>query len=166
MGGRGLPPGERVVRELHPHARVLIVPAVTVPLVVGLAAYAAAVLPAGRWQQPGRLAVAAVAGLLLIWRSVLPWLRWRTTSYLLTTDRLVTRRGVVARSGRDLPLRRVSDVGFAQSAVERLWGCGTLVVESAGEHGRVVLADVPRVRDVQRELLELLEPPDDRSLRG
>ena len=57
-----------------------------------------------------------------------------------------------------------NDITFQHSFVERLLGCGTLVVESAGERGQVTLADIPRVERVQRTLYELVESTDDRRL--
>lgn len=87
--------------------------------------------------------------------TVRPYLRWVTTHYVVTDRRLITRRGVVARTGRDLPLDRVSDISFSRSVLERLLGCGTLVVESAGERGQLVLEHVPHVEQVQRRIHEL-----------
>ena len=41
--------------------------------------------------------------------------------------------------------------------LDRLLGSGTLVVESAGEHGQLVLTEIPRVVDVQAQLFQLVE---------
>jgi hypothetical protein len=41
-------------------------------------------------------------------------------------------------------------------------GCGTLVVESAGERGQVVLRDIPRVETVQGTLYRLVEEDSER----
>ena len=70
---------------------------------------------------------------------------------------MVTRVGVLTRTGRDVPLTRVNDVSFTETLLERVLRCGTLTVESAGERGQVVLTDVPRVAEVQRTLYELIE---------
>jgi len=149
--------GEEVVLDLHPHWKRLVVPAALVPIVVGLATYVVFVLPSGSFQTAGRLAVIAVAVAVLLRFSVWPWLRWLTTRYVLTTHRVVIRQGVFARSGRDVPLTRVNDVSFHHSLVERMLGCGTLTIESAGEHGQVELPEVPRVEQVQREVYRLVE---------
>ena len=66
-------------------------------------------------------------------------------------------RQVLSRHGRDVPLTRVNDVSFQRSFVERLFGSGTLIVESAGERGQVVLKDVPDVEGVQRDIYRLVE---------
>lgn len=155
--------GEQVQLELHPHGKALVLPVAALLVVVPLASYAAARIPAGGAQPVLRVAVAVLALLLVGVLTVRPWLRWVTTVYVLTDRRLITRRGVVARSGRDLPLERVNEISFSHHVLERVLGCGTLVVESAGEGGQLVLEDVPRVEAVQRRIHELagaLEPAE------
>lgn len=149
--------GEQIVLDLHPHWKRLVVPAALVPIVAGLATYAIFVLPSGSLQTAGRLAIAAVALAVLLRFAVWPWLRWLTTRYVLTTHRVVIRQGVFGRSGRDVPLTRVNDVSFHHSLLERMLGCGTLTIESAGEHGQVELPEVPRVEQVQREVYRCVE---------
>jgi uncharacterized membrane protein YdbT with pleckstrin-like domain len=94
--------------------------------------------------------------LLMIFLTV-PVLRWRTTTYTLTTKRLQTRYGIITRRGRDIPLTRINDVSFEKGLLDRLLGAGRLVVESAGEHGQIVLRDIPRVEYVQATLFKLVE---------
>ena len=45
-------------------------------------------------------------------------------------------------------------------------GCGTLVVESAGERGQLVLRDVPHVEEVQRDVYRLAEADEDQRRHG
>jgi uncharacterized membrane protein YdbT with pleckstrin-like domain len=84
-----------------------------------------------------------------------PFLTWWNTVYAITDRRLVLRQGVFNRTGHDMPLSRLNDVRFSHNVIERVLGCGTLVVESAGEAGQLVLDDVPRVEQVQRTLYRL-----------
>jgi uncharacterized membrane protein YdbT with pleckstrin-like domain len=148
---------EDIVLDLHPHWKRLVAPAALVPLVVGTTSYLMFVLPAGAWREPARWAIIAVAAIVLLRWSVWPWLRWETTRYVLTTRRVVIRRGVFTRSGRDIPLTRVNDVSFHHSLLERMLGCGTLTIESAGEHGQVTLPEVPSVEQVQRAVYRCAE---------
>ena len=53
--------------------------------------------------------------MLLCWLAVKPWIEWRTTHYVFTTHRVLIRRGVLRRTGRDISLQRISDVAFSQS---------------------------------------------------
>jgi uncharacterized membrane protein YdbT with pleckstrin-like domain len=148
---------EQVVLDLHPHWKRLLLPALLVPVAVGLATYVVFLIPSGSLRMPLRWAVVALAALVLLRWSVWPWVRWATTRYVLTTRRVVIRQGVFGRSGRDVPLTRVNDVSFHHSLLERLLRCGTLTIESAGEHGQVVLPEVPDVEQVQREVYRCVE---------
>ncbi len=109
-----------------------------------------------------RLVIGLVALLAaLIWFGV-PFLRWRTTVYEVTTRRLRLREGILTRSGRDFPLNRISDVSFSQDLLDRMFGCGRLVVESPGEMGRLVLSEIPDVKRVQAVLFELVGEEESR----
>ena len=37
---------------------------------------------------------------------------WLTATYTITTKRLITREGLIARRGHDIPLMRISDVAY------------------------------------------------------
>lgn len=151
---------EQVVSHLHPHWKALIRPAFVVILAVAAVVLAGIFLPTGERMiglyVVGAIALVAVA-LLAFW----PWLRWRTTHYVFTNERVIMRHGVFSRSGRDIPLGRINDVSFSHGIIERMLGCGTLTIESAGERGQVVLTDIPRVEKIQSVLYELVE--DDRA---
>jgi uncharacterized membrane protein YdbT with pleckstrin-like domain len=147
---------EQPVLLLHPHWKTLIRPVLVAVLVVAIALVAVA-LPSGSDAAAIRGAVGVVAVLFLMVWLIVPVLRWRTTTYELTTKRLRTRFGVVTRHGRDIPLTRISDVSFQTGVLDRLLGSGRLVVESAGEHGQIVLRDIPHVEEVQATLFSLVE---------
>lgn len=149
--------GEEVVLDLHPHWKRLVVPVLVLLVVAAGYGFLLAQVADGTI----RLVVAVVALLLLLWRVGVPLLRWRSTLFVITTRRVVLREGVLRRSGRDVPMSRVNDVTFSHTLLERLLGCGTLVVESAGERGQVVLTEVPRVEQVQRTIYELCDRPFD-----
>ncbi len=148
--------------ELHPHWRRLIVPALALPLVVGLGAYLATLYDGGN-QGIVRLVILVVGLGLLFFVSLIPFLSWICTLYVVTTRRVALRTGILNRSGRDVPLTRVNDVSFQHSVVERIiFKSGTLSIESAGERGLVALDDVPRVEDVQATIYRLAEEDDER----
>jgi uncharacterized membrane protein YdbT with pleckstrin-like domain len=149
--------GEEIVLNLRPHWRRVVVPVVLIPIVAGVASYLWFVVPHGRTREPLRIAIVVVALAVLLWWSLRPWLKWLTTRYVMTTRRVVTRTGVLSRKGRDVPMTRINDVSFSHTVVERIFGSGTLVIESAGERGQIMLSDVPHVEAVQRELYGLVE---------
>jgi uncharacterized membrane protein YdbT with pleckstrin-like domain len=156
---------ESLVHDLHPHWKALISPVITLVLVLGIGGFIAARIPEGDKQTLGRVAVLVLALLLLGFYSLRPFLRWITTHFVITDRRVLVRTGILARTGRDIPLSRINDITFSHTFLERLLGCGTLVVESAGERGQVTLSEVPKVERVQRELYDLVERTDER-LRG
>jgi uncharacterized membrane protein YdbT with pleckstrin-like domain len=122
-------------------------------------------VPAVRDAAAGRLALGAAALVVVIVFVAVPLLRWRTTSYELTNRRLRLRAGILTRTGRDFPLTRISDVSFQQGLLDRLLGCGRLVVESPGEHGQLVLTEIPSVQHVQATLFQLVEDEQARLAR-
>jgi len=155
--------GEEIVLDLHPHWSRLVVPVLVLVVVCGLGGYGIAAAPSGSAHSIVQRVILAVAVVLIVWFTVLPYLRWVTTRYVLTTDRLILRTGILARHGRDVPLNRVNDVSFSENLLERMLRSGTLVIESAGERGQITLANVPQVEHVQRELYRMVEEGERRQ---
>ncbi len=148
---------EQVRLDLHPHWHQLLGPMLLLPITVGLASYLFFIVPHGGLRAPLRWLIVAVAVVILVWWVIRPWLRWVTTRYVVTTKRVLLRDGIFRRHGRDIPLTRVNDVSFDCTVIERMLRCGTLTIESAGEHGQVPLHDVPQVESVQRTIYQLVE---------
>lgn len=162
---RSLSEGERSVMIVHPHWKTVLWPVVILIITAIAASVVVIVIPASKAAGYERIGVAVLAALVVLRWSVVPILRWRTTTYQLTTRRLRLRQGVLARSGRDFPLIRISDVSFSHGILDRMLGCGRLVVESAGEHGQLVLTEIPRVERVQATLFQLVEDEQTRVSR-
>jgi uncharacterized membrane protein YdbT with pleckstrin-like domain len=163
---RLLADNERIDTQLRTHWKALVGPVVALLVVVPLTTFLLARIPDSSSQTLVRAIVAIVGIVALIWLCVLPFMRWWTTVYVLTTHRLILRQGIIARSGRDIPLARINDVSFSHTAIERVLRCGTLVVESAGERGQVTLTDIPHVEQIQRRLYELVEADAEANRRG
>jgi uncharacterized membrane protein YdbT with pleckstrin-like domain len=152
---------EKVVLHLHPHWKALIQPVVVLVVAIAVLAVGAVIAPAGGGTTVGLYVVGVLALIAVAWLTVWPWLKWRTTHYVFTNERVLLRQGVLSRDGRDIPLGRVNDVSFSHGLVGRMLGYGTLTIESAGERGQVVLSDLPNVEKTQSILYELVE--DDRA---
>ena len=150
---------EHVVRSMHPHWKALIVPVFW--LIVAGVGVSAAWIFLSSWAPAVLFVITGIGVVAFLALSVWPWLRWRTTHYVLTNERVIVRVGVVSRTGRDIPLGRVNDVSFSHGILERMLGCGTLTIESAGERGQIVLDDIPHVEKVQSVLYELVEADRD-----
>src|SRR5215213_3549282 len=119
-------------------------------------------MPAGDLQQPARLAVGVLGLAVLLATVVGRVLRWATTHFVLTTERLIFRSGVVAKFGREIPLERINDVTFSQSLFERMIGAGDLLLESAGEHGQSRFSNIRDPEAVQLEIYRQMEANDRR----
>ncbi|WP_045877531.1 PH domain-containing protein [Pseudofrankia sp. DC12] len=152
---------EIVVLDLHPHWVRLVGPLASAALVLLLAVLGVFFAPSGSVQKPLQYLVLIVAVAALSYLSVRPWLRWVTTRYVITTERVLLRHGILTRTGHDIPLVRINDIGFNQTLFERMFSSGTLTIESAGERGQLSLASVPNVEQVHLRLYELGE-----DLRG
>jgi uncharacterized membrane protein YdbT with pleckstrin-like domain len=161
---RSLAVGEESVAILHPHWKTLVRPIALTFLVVAVLLAGEVVIPSNKWAVIERLALAVVAIVALMLCLMLPVLAWRTTVYELTNKRMRLRDGILTRSGRDIPLSRITDVSFRKGILDRLVGSGTLVVESAGEHGELALTEIPHVERVSSLLFQLVE--DERSYDG
>lgn len=155
--------GETVVMTLRTHMKAVFVPLLILLLLV-------VVVVAVWWLGPdnpilawGTLGVATVAAVIWV---VIPHLRWLTTEYTVTTKRISMRSGIVTRVGRDIPLYRINDVTYEKDLLDRMLGCGTLVISDASDGPGLTLHDVPHVEDVQVRLHELLFAHDDGSDDG
>jgi uncharacterized membrane protein YdbT with pleckstrin-like domain len=148
---------EEIVLEFHPHWSTMVATIFWALLSIAVAGVIIFFIPDGSAQMMIRLIVAGVGLLAVIVVGFVPFLRWVTTTYTLTNRRFVMRHGILARAGRDIPLTRVNDVSFQHSLIQRMLGTGTLIVESGGEHGQLVLKSIPRVEHVQSQLYRIVE---------
>ncbi len=144
---RRLVPGEEVLVDVRPHWSGLAAPgAVLVAVIAG--AVTALVDGVASWVDWPILAVLVGAALWLLGR----YLRWATTRLVLTTSRIVERRGILARVSREIPLGAVSEIGLRRSLLERMIGTGDLLIESAGPDGVEVFSDLPRPAVIRDEI--------------
>ncbi|HWC43368.1 MAG TPA: PH domain-containing protein [Actinomycetota bacterium] len=153
---------EELIYDLRPHWLTLVVPVLLTLLVVLAVGAAWVVMPAGDLQQPARMAVGVLGVAVLLATVVGRVLRWATTHFVLTTERLIFRSGVVAKFGREIPLERINDVTFSQSLFERVIGAGDLLLESAGEHGQSRFSNIRDPEAVQLEIYRQMEANDRR----
>jgi uncharacterized membrane protein YdbT with pleckstrin-like domain len=149
--------GEASVVVLHPHWKVLVRPIAVAFLVVAALLVLEVIIPSSKSADIERLALLAFAIVLLMWWLMKPLLRWRTTTYELTTRRMRIRDGILARNGRDFPLSRIVNISYRTTLLDRMLGSGTVVLETAGEHGDLTLDEIPHVQQVQSMLFQLVE---------
>jgi len=83
---------------------------------------------------------------------VVRYLKWTTTSFVITSDRLIFRTGVVSKMGVEIPLERINTIHFSQKVFERLTGSGDLIIESGGEDGQQRFTDIRRPDQMQKAI--------------
>jgi membrane protein YdbS with pleckstrin-like domain len=93
-------------------------------------------------------------------------LRWQTTHFVVTSERLVFRSGILAKQSRDIPLEKVNDIASSQTFLERLMGSGDLLIESAGERGMQTFNNIPHPDGVQQEIYRQMEDNHARMVGG
>ncbi|MEA2506883.1 MAG: hypothetical protein QOH48_1501 [Actinomycetota bacterium] len=150
---------EKLVFDLKPHWIELLYP-IFWTVVLAIAAYLAQTV--ARHHARPREIILVVAIVLWLWLAVAPFLRWAYTDFVLTTDRLITRTGVLAKHSKEIPLERINDVTFNQSVLQRMVGAGTLVIESAGERGQETISHVRNPEQVQLMIYKETERSSDR----
>lgn len=147
--------GERVVVSTRTHPKALLLPVLILVLALGVAAYAQRT-GGGAAAGVMHVAVWVVAAVVIVLWVVRPVVAWATTTYTFTNRRFIKRSGLIGKEGRTIPLNRISGVDFEFGVIDRIFGCGTLVVSDASELGRVELEDVPHVEEVQLKVADEL----------
>jgi len=145
---------EVVVRHMHTHIKTLL-PAIIIEVVLVLAAAVGSFyVPANAryWALPTIWIAVLILSFPLF---VIPWIKWATATYTVTTKRIITRHGIFTRTGHDLPLSRISDVQMEKNLDDRFFGCGTLALQTSADDP-LLLHDVPKVEIVQVEISNLL----------
>lgn len=147
-----LNPGETIVISTRTHPKALILPILALVVLLAVGVFVQTAID----ERIVSLVVWVIVAVGVIWFVLRPFLIWLTATYAITTRRLITRHGVITRRGHDIPLTRISDVAYEKDLIDRLLGCGTLIISDASTHGQVALPDIPRIEKVQRDLSDLL----------
>jgi membrane protein YdbS with pleckstrin-like domain len=153
---------EELVLDLRPHWWFMFEPSgfLLSAAVVGLLL----VVFVDGWDWVKYAAVALIVG-ALAWFGI-RYAKWVTTNFVVTSDRVVYRSGVLAKKGIEIPLERVNTVFFNQGIFERMLGAGDLSIESGGETGKQTFSDVRRPSAVQNEIYRQMELNNTRMYGG
>ena len=141
---KNLNANESVALDMHPHWWYFAEPAfaLVVAIAIGIVVLA-------KTDSDGlnivALALLVIAALWLTGR----YLKWITTNFVITSQRLIFRQGLFAKSGIEIPLERVNNVNFTQGVLERILGAGDLLIESGGEDGQQRFTDIRHPDKVQ-----------------
>lgn len=89
--------------------------------------------------------------------------QWATTFFVLTTERVIYRSGLVSKKGTEIPLDNISAVLFSQRAFERVLGLGDITVQSSAAQGDAVFDDIRRPGLVQKRIYEEMNAQKERD---
>ena len=135
-------PGENLILKDHPHW-IVLVKSLVVPLILLIVAVVIDITVPhsgiAHFRTIVSLGAAAIAGLWLI----VVWIRWQSTSYTLTDQRIKIESGIFARQSKMIPIDRVQDCTTRQSLFGRMLGYGRVEVDAAGAQGAEVLDHLP-----------------------
>jgi membrane protein YdbS with pleckstrin-like domain len=125
---RYLLPHERQLITIRRHPAILLGPSVTV-----LAALAVVVTLTGGWKFSGYvlLIIWLAWGLLLlrlIWRVA----NWRVDYFVVTAERMLVIRGLLAQDVTMVPMARMTDMAYQRPTLGRILGYGTFIAELSG----------------------------------
>jgi uncharacterized membrane protein YdbT with pleckstrin-like domain len=151
---------ETIAVDLHPHWWYFAWPAALLIGGVVLAILSIA------WDSDVLRTTAIVVLLVAaVWLGI-RYLKWLTTNFVVTTDRVIYRSGVIGKSGIEIPLERVNTVFFNQGVFERMVGTGDLVIESAGVNGEQHFTDIYDPDRVQNTIHKQMDINDERRGGG
>lgn len=146
---KNLNSNETIALDMHPHWWYFAQPAAALvgSIVIGIVVLSKT--EAGETAgKAARLVTVALLILTAVWL-IGRFLKWLTTNFVITSQRIIFRQGVVAKSGIEIPLERVNNVNFNQGVFERMLGAGDLLIESGGEDGQQRFTDIRHPDKVQ-----------------
>lgn len=152
--------GEKVERDLHPHWLTVVVPTIFGLLLAAACIAVVGVTPDDETGNRIQWVAVAVFVLVAVPAVFVPYLRWRTTHYVITSHRVMVRRGILTKNGKDITLSKITDVSFQQTVVDRIIGAGSLHIESAGDSPDENLTNIPRSNEVQQLINRLIDEDD------
>ncbi len=152
--------GEKVERDLHPHWLTVVVPTILGLLLTAACVFIVIQTPDDETGNRIQWIAVAVLVLVAIPAVFVPYLRWRTTHYVITTHRVMVRRGILTKQGKDITLSKITDVSYKQTVLDRIIRAGSLHIESAGDSPDENLTYIPN-SDVVQQLINRLIDEDD-----
>ena len=156
---------ETIALDLQPHWWYFAGPAaaLAISIVVGLVGR----IQLGRGNPRTFLEYVSLAAIIIsaLWLAQ-RFAKWKTTNFVITSDRVIFRQGLIAKSGIEIPLGRVNNVNFNQTVFERLIGAGDLLIESGGEDGQQRFSDIRNPQAVQNLLHAQVEAKASRGMGG
>jgi membrane protein YdbS with pleckstrin-like domain len=158
--------GEQLIVDLRPHW-IALVRAVGVAILT-IVAWIVLLprLPDGSSHDILFWVVIGLGIVALLWWTVRDSVRWATSHFVVTSDRVIHRSGLIAKNSMEIPLEAINDVRFHQGVFERMIGAGDLIIQSASESGREVFGDIRHPEEIQKTIYHQGEQNQKRMYQG
>lgn len=152
--------GEDLVLDPRPHPIQLALPTLYTIVVTIAAGFLARWIGGPWWLWP---AIWIVAMLIYPVRRLI---RWLTSNFAVTSERVIHRQGWIAKRSMEIPLEAINDVRFEQGIFDRIVGAGTLRISSASEFGTNSFDDIRHPEEVQKTIYHQGEMNKQRMYQG
>lgn len=161
--------GEQVLWRMRPHWIILVGPtfwgAVSTGVFVAIMSGLNAMIPNRSGAPWVDWVLFCVYAIVLIKYTGTGYVDWLTTRYTFTNQRVITRTGLIVINGETLPLEKVHSIQFKKTLLERLFGSGSLTIESAAEN-EAIIKNVTRAEEVHKALYEQIASRGSSERRG
>ena len=136
-------PGENLVLKVHQHW-IFVVKSILIPVALLILVVVSdfTFIPSLKVSNLALFLTLGVVALALLWLIVV-WIRWQSTSYTLTDQRIKIESGVFGRQSKMIPIDRIQDCTTRMSLMGRMLGYGRVEVDAAGAQGAEVLEHLP-----------------------
>ena len=136
-------PGENLVLKVHQHW-IFVVKSISIPVALLILVVVSdfTFIPSLKVSNLALFLTLGVVALALLWLIVV-WIRWQSTSYTLTDQRIKIESGVFGRQSKMIPIDRIQDCTTRMSLMGRMLGYGRVEVDAAGAQGAEVLEHLP-----------------------
>lgn len=152
--------GEREIATARQHWSIAVPPILGSAVILVVVLVILAVIPS-KIGSTGigtvKLAIAALAAVVLVVHALIRWLQWRYATFTLTDHRIVVTKGVISRVTESIALDRIQDTVVRKPLADRLIHAGDIEIESAGRDGTEVLRRIPRADEFYTQLLQAIE---------
>lgn len=152
---------EELVLNLHPHWWTITPSILTLGISIVLGIWALT-WGSGSAASVGKGFFAVLVIVCLVWFGI-RYVQLITTYFVLTSDRVIYRSGIVAKKGVEIPLDSVNAIHFEQKIWERMLGLGDLKVDSASIAGTSEFENVRHPDKVQNEIYIQMEHNENRK---
>ncbi|TMD90169.1 MAG: hypothetical protein E6I73_08800 [Chloroflexi bacterium] len=137
-------PGENLILKTHQHW-IVLVKAVVIPVVLLIiVAVVDFTVKSGTGIPHFRTIITLVAAAIALLWLIVVWIRWQSTAYTLTDQRIKIETGVFGRASKIIPIDRIQDCTTKQTVFGRILGYGRVEVDAAGAQGAEVLDHLPQ----------------------